>query len=283
MLTAKIAAFAVDTKIKDLPANVMRSARDALIDTLGVGIVGTLEPVCEIALRWAQELGAKPQATLWGTRVASSPAEAAFANGIAAHALDFDDSHPHVRGHASAPMTAVALAVGEVTGASGAEVLAAYALGLEVAGKLGRAMGPGHYLRGWHSTSTIGTFSSTVVAARLWKLSAAETQTALGIAASQVSGLVRNFGTMTKPFHAGRAARAGVMSAWLAKHGHTADETIFDGKNNVLETYSTAMVPRSPRSSANSANRGKCCSPATGSSAGRAATAITARSAACSS
>ena len=239
MLTQKLASFVVDTDLKTIPAEVMRGARDALIDTLGVGLAGTLEPVSEIALRLVQETGARRQSTIWGTPLATSPAEAAYTNGIFAHALDFDDSHPHVRGHASAPMTATALAVGEVTGAAGAAVLAAYALGLEVAGKLGRAMGHGHYLRGWHSTSTIGTFASAAVAGRLWGLNAAEMRTALGIAASQVSGLVRNFGTMTKPFHAGRAARAGVMAAWLAKNGHTADEAIFDGKNNVLETYSS--------------------------------------------
>jgi 2-methylcitrate dehydratase PrpD len=239
MLTQKLASFAVDTKVETILAEVMQGARDALIDTLGVGLAGTLEPVSEIALRLVQEVGARRQATIWGTPLATSPADAAYTNGICAHALDFDDSHPHVRGHASAPMIATALAVGEVTGASGAAVLAAYALGLELAGKLGRAMGHGHYLHGWHSTSTIGTFSSAAVAARLWGLNAAEMRTAFGIAASQVSGLVRNFGTMTKPFHAGRAARAGVMAAWLAKNGHTADESIFDGKNNVLETYSS--------------------------------------------
>jgi len=243
MLTQQLASFVVDTDIKTIPAAVMQGARDALIDTLGVGLAGTLEPVSEIAIRLVRETGARRQSTIWGTQLATSPAEAAYTNGIFAHALDFDDSHPHVRGHASAPMTATALAVGEVTGASGAAVLAAYALGLEVAGKLGRAMGHGHYLHGWHSTSTIGTFSSAAVAGRLWGLNAAAMRTAFGIAASQVSGLVRNFGTMTKPFHSGRAARAGVMAAWLAKNGHTADEAIFDGKNNVFETYGANGAP----------------------------------------
>ena len=238
MFTQQLAGFVVDTPIQTIPAEVMQRARDALIDTLGVGLAGTLEPVSKIALRLVQEVGARRQSTIWGTPLATSPAEAAYTNGIGAHALDFDDSHPHVRGHASAPMTATALAVGEVTGASGAAVLAAYVLGLEIAGKLGRAMGTGHYMRGWHATSTVGTFSSTAVAGRLWGLNAAELRTAFGIAASQVSGLVRNFGTMTKPFHSGRAARAGVLAAWLAKNGHTADAAIFDGKNNVLDTYS---------------------------------------------
>jgi len=134
-------------------------------------------------------------------------------------------------------MVPAALAVAETIGASGAEVLAAHALGLEIAGKLGRAMGHGHYSRGWHSTATVGAFSCTAAAARLWKLDVKQLRVAWGLAASQMSGLVRNFGTMTKPFHAGHAARTGVLSAWMAKHGFTADESIFDGKNSVLDTY----------------------------------------------
>ena len=114
-------------------------------------------------------------------------------------------------------MGPAALAVAEATGASGQAVLAAFALGLEVGGKLGRALGAGHYLKGWHSTATVGAFTSTAAAARLWGLTVEQLQTAWGLAASQVSGLVRNFGTMTKPFHAGNAARIGVLSAWMAK------------------------------------------------------------------
>jgi 2-methylcitrate dehydratase PrpD len=124
---------------------------------------------------------------------AASAADAAFANGVASHALDFDDSQPSLRGHPSATMIPAALAVGELTGASGADVLAAYALGLEIAGKLGRALGHGHFMRGWHSTATIGVMSSTAVAARLYELDAKALQTAWGLAASQVAGLVRNF------------------------------------------------------------------------------------------
>jgi 2-methylcitrate dehydratase PrpD len=134
MITQELASFVIDTPAENLPANVVPHARDALIDTLGVSLAGTLEPVGEIALRWAHDVGAKPQATIWGTRLASSPAEAAFVNGTCAHALDFDDSLPHLRGHPSAPMIAAALAVGEITQAAGAEVLAAYVLGLVVAG-----------------------------------------------------------------------------------------------------------------------------------------------------
>ena len=238
-LTDRIARFIVETDARSLPAEVMAGARNAMMDTVGVGLIGSREPVSTIAQQLVTEIGAKPRATLWGTPLRSSPFEAAYANGICAHALDFDDSHPSVRGHASAPTIATVLAIGESIGAPGAAVLAAYAIGLEVAGKLGRAMGPGHYMRGWHATSTISTFSAASAAGRLWHLDVQQMRTALSIAASQLSGLVRNFGTMTKPFHAGRAARAGIMAAWLAKNGQTADDAIFDGRNNVLSTYSS--------------------------------------------
>ncbi len=237
MITEKLARFVIETPLSDIPQDVLAGARDALIDTVGVALAGTLEPVAELALRWVTHLGAKPQAGVWGQNVATAPAEAAFANGMSAHALDFDDSLQSLRGHPSATMVPAALAVAESAGSSGAEVLAAYALGLEIAGKLGRAMGHGHYLRGWHSTATIGAFSSTAVAARLWGLDTAQLQVAWGLAASQMSGLVRNFGTMAKPFHAGHAARTGVVSAWMAGEGFIADTSIFEGERSVLDTY----------------------------------------------
>lgn len=237
MNTEKLARFVIDTTVSDIPPAVLDGARDALVDTVGVALAGTLEQAGDIAARWVHELGAKAQATFWGLNLPTAPSEAAFANGICAHALDFDDSLPSLRGHPSATMVPAALAVGEVSAASGVEVLAAYAVGLEVAGKLGRAMGHGHYVRGWHTTATIGTFSATAAAARLWKLDPVQLQMAWGIAASETSGIIRNFGTMTKPFHAGHAARSGVLAAWMAKNGYTADATVFEGKGSMLETY----------------------------------------------
>lgn len=237
MITERLAQFVVETKVSDIPEAILTGARDALIDTVGVALAGTLEPVAGIAARWIRDLGARPQATFWGGELATSPVEAAFANGVCAHALDFDDSHPSLRGHPDATMVPAALAVGEVARVPGEEVLAACVLGLEIAGKLGRALGHGHYLRGWHTTATVGALSCTAVAARLWGLDAIGLQRAWGLAASQMSGLVRNFGTMAKPFHAGYAARCGVLSVWMARCGFTADSAIFDGNGNVLDTY----------------------------------------------
>jgi 2-methylcitrate dehydratase PrpD len=236
--TQRIAEFIINTRADDIPANVMDAARDALIDTVGCALVGSIDEVGEQVLRYVSDMGAKREATVWGTNVATTMAEAAFVNGVFGHALDFDDVHASVHGHPSTTMIPAVIAVAEAVGASGKEVLAAYAVGLEVCGKLGIALGTGHYQRGWHATATTGVFGSTAVAARLLKLNVTQLKYALALAASQASGLIRNFGTMTKPFHAGHAARCAVQSALLARTGFTADADIFDGKGNFLTTYS---------------------------------------------
>jgi len=237
MITQRLAEFVIDTRTSDVPNDVLNASRDALIDTIGVALVGSLDEVGEITLRYISDLSARREAGIWGSAVATSMAEAAFANGVSGHALDFDDVHASVHGHPSTTLVPAVLAAGEATGASGKDVLAAYAIGLEVGGKLGTAFGNGHYQRGWHSTATTGVFATAAAAARLLGLTVAQLRNALGLAASQASGLLRNFGTMTKPFHAGHAARCGVQSALLAKAGFTADIAILDGKDGFLRTY----------------------------------------------
>jgi 2-methylcitrate dehydratase PrpD len=140
MLTHQLASFVIKTDARDIPPKVLEGSRDALIDTIGCALAGSLDPISEIAVRWVRETGARGQATVLGQPLKTSPAEAAFANGIAGHALDFDDSLPTLRGHPSTTMGPAALAVAEATGASGQSVLAAFALGLEVANVVGRAV-----------------------------------------------------------------------------------------------------------------------------------------------
>ena len=154
--TETLANFAIETRSADISQAALAAARDAVTDTLGVALAGAREPAGEIAARWMREVGAAPRCTVWGQALSSSTADAAFANAIASHALDFDDTHPGTRGHSSATLVPAALAVGEARHSSGVDVLAAYAIGLEVAGKIGRAFGPGHLQRGWHPTATVG-------------------------------------------------------------------------------------------------------------------------------
>ena len=240
MLTQRVAEFVLETRAADIPANVMDAARDALVDTLGVALVGAIDEVGEIAFRYVNGLGARREATIWGTHAGTSMAEAAFVNGVFGHALDFDDVHANMHGHPSTTMIPAGVAAAEMAGASGEALLAAYAVGLELGGKLGVAIGTGHYQRGWHATATMGVFASTAVVARLLGLTVPQLRHALGLAASQASGMLKNFGTMTKPFHAGHAARCAVQSVLLARAGFTADTSIFDGDDSFFRTYGEA-------------------------------------------
>ena len=237
MLTQKLAEFAVSTPAAGLPVQLLERARDALMDTVGVILAAFDEDASRIARDWVVGTGARPDARILGTRLGSAPAEAAFANGVAAHALDFDDSLPSMRGHPSATVVPVILAVGEATRACGRDALAAFVVALEIGGKLGRALGHHHYLKGWHSTATVGAFTATTAAARLWGLDVGQLARAWGLAASMAGGMVRNFGTMAKPFHVGHAARIGVTAAGMARAGFTADPRIFDEAGSFLDVY----------------------------------------------
>lgn len=237
MLTQRLADFIVNTKTAEIPQEVLDGARDAFIDTIGCALIGTEEETSRIVVRFLREQGGNAQSTVWGSGLTTTATDAAFANGVSSHALDYDDTHSNLRGHPSATLVPAILAMGERVHASGHEALAAYAIGLDVAGKIGRALGDGHYLRGWHATATVGVFAAAAASARLLGLSVDQVRHALGIAASESSGLLRNFGTMTKPFHAGYAARNGVLAALLAGQGFTGDPSIFDGKDGFLATY----------------------------------------------
>ena len=148
-------------------------------------------------------------------------ASAALINGITSHTFDFDDTHLKTIIHPAGPVASAVLALAEHRGLSGREVLDALVLGIDVACRVGNTMYPDHYDRGWHITGSTGMLGAAAGCARLLRLNEQQTQMALGIAASQPVGLREQFGTMTKPFHPGAAARAGLMSALLARQGFT--------------------------------------------------------------
>jgi 2-methylcitrate dehydratase PrpD len=169
-----------------------------------------------------------PVATVLGSGFRASSPDAALANGTMAHALDYDDVTKSMSGHPSVPLVPAVFALGEELSVSGEKVLEAYIVGFEVEAKVGRAVNPSHYEKGWHATSTLGVLGAAAAGAKLLGLSTEKTRMALGIAASQASGVRLNFGSMTKPFHAGNAARGGVMAAMLAGRGFTADREVLE-------------------------------------------------------
>jgi 2-methylcitrate dehydratase PrpD len=175
------------------------------------------------------EDGARPVAAQLGTGLRTSAEGAALINGVSGHALDYDDVSVSVRGHPSVVVLPAALAAAQSVGASGRALLEAFVAGVEVMAKLGRAIGPAHYRAGWHATSTLGTLASAVAAGKLLGLDAGRLEHALAIAVSEASGSRQNFGTMTKPFHPGHAARCGVHAARLAQKGMLGDPTAIEG------------------------------------------------------
>ncbi len=218
------------------PPPARAAAARALLDTVGVTLAGAAEPAARIVQRVVSQDGAGP-CRLLGTALSASAANAALANGTAAHALDYDDMCFVSLAHPSAPLVAAALAAAEVAGASGRALLDAYVIGFELEGRLGRAMNPRHYQRGWHCTSTLGTIGAAAAASRLLGLDAIAANHALAIAASEASGLKENFGTMVKPLHAGLAARNGVVAALLAGAGMTASGAAIDGPQGFLAAF----------------------------------------------
>jgi 2-methylcitrate dehydratase PrpD len=224
------------------PADARSRAATAVLDTIGVALGGFHEPAPAIVRKTIAPIdsgGLKPAGygtacSIWGSDLRMSAAQAAFANGTAAHALDFDDMCFVSLAHPSAPLVPAVIAVGELTSASGRAVLDAYVAGFEIQARLGRLMNPRHYQRGWHCTSTLGVMSAAAGASRILSLDASQTRHALGIAASSASGIKENFGTMVKPLHAGLAARDGVMAALLAQAGFTASANAIDGPQGYL-------------------------------------------------
>jgi 2-methylcitrate dehydratase PrpD len=227
------------------PPAARAAAGRALLDTIGVTLAGAAEPAARIVQQVVRREAGGPCHVL-GTALRSSAGNAALANGTAAHALDYDDMCFVSLAHPSAPLVAAALAAAEVAAASGRALLDAYVVGFELEGRLGRAMNPRHYQRGWHCTSTLGTIGAAAAASRLLGLDAAAADHALAIAASAASGLKENFGTMVKPLHAGMAARNGVVAAMLAQAGMTASAAAIDGPQGFLAAMDSEQPSLEP-------------------------------------
>jgi len=237
----RLARFVTETQ--RVPEDAILQAKQAVLDTLGVALAGSREvSACTVA-DWLRDQGGRPEAAVLGRALRLPAADAALANGTAAHALDFDDVSLPMRGHPSAPLLPAVLALGEAAGSSGLGILTAFVLGFEVEAKLGRAIGGSHYALGWHATSTLGPLGAAAACARLLRLDAGRTQMALGIAASLASGLQQNFGSMTKPLHAGWAARSGIVAAQLADRGFSAGAEALEGPAGFLRAMSGGAQP----------------------------------------
>ncbi len=236
-LGAVVAALSYD----DLPVSVVRAAERRFADTVGVALAGAAEGAGALATETFATLSTGPATLLGGGSAAVH--DAAFANGVAGHCLDYDDVLAAIHVHPSVVVVPAVLAVAEARDLAGPDAIAAYVAGVEAQWYAAAPVTPGHYERGWHATGTIGTVGATAAVAQLLGLDAGETTHALNAAVSAAAGLKRNFGSMTKPFHAGHATAAGVVTAHLAARGFTASADAWTGPNGFYDCFGGADPP----------------------------------------
>src|SRR6266481_1727602 len=242
-LTLAIAEGASALAYADLAAPVRAIARQCVLDYLGVALAGAADPLVRILLDELTEAGGAPQAGIIGHETRLPALSAALVNGAAAHALDFDDVNMAMPGHPSVAILPALLALAELKGSSGREVITAFVAGYETTCRIGAALQPGHYNLGFHSTATVGSFGAAAACARLLDLDAAAMATALGIAGTQAAGLKSQFGTMCKPFHAGKAAQNGLLAARLAARGFSSRTDIVECVQGFALTHGPDFAP----------------------------------------
>ena len=242
-LTRVLAGMASALAFDELSAPVRELARQCVLDYLGVALAGAQDPLVRILLNETAEAGGSPQASIIGHSERLPALSAALVNGAAAHALDYDDVNMAMPGHPSVAILPGLLAVAELKGSSGPEFITAFVAGYETACRIGAALRPGHYNLGFHSTGTIGSFGAAAACSRLLGLDGETTAIALGIAGTQAAGLKSQFGTMCKPFHAGKAAQNGLLAARLAQRGFSSRTDIVECVQGFALTHGPAFVP----------------------------------------
>ncbi len=243
-ITERLARFIAETEYAKLPVEAVAAAKRAMLDYVGVTLAGSKEPAGRIMANLVRQMGCTPRAVVVGSGFRTSSSNAALANGTMVHALDYDDVGTNTGGypismHLTSVLLSAILSLGEERRALGQDVITAYVLSYEIASQLANAMGQdyGDDL-GWHPSSPLGTVGASVASAKLLNLDISQTVMAIGIAASQAAGLRQNFGTMTKAFHIGNAARSGVLSALMAKDGLTAASDSLEGRYGFCHAFS---------------------------------------------
>jgi 2-methylcitrate dehydratase PrpD len=243
-VTRDFCARMASVQSTDLPSKAVLEGKRGVLDWLGCALAGSRHPTLDRLMAVLQEVGGKPQATVFGRGLRLGFLDAPIANGQAGHLLDYDDTH--MGGtllHTSSPTLAALFAMAERRRVSGAEFLLAYAVGFEAGVRTGQSA-PGHHRGGWHLTGTLGSIAAGVAAGKLISLDSERLAHAMAIAATQSAGMQQNRGTMCKSFHAGKAASSGVLAALLAERGFDGSPEIIEGKRGYCRIYSDVAVPR---------------------------------------
>lgn len=234
-LCQRIAAFLPTFKLEDAPAEAGDLARLAFTDTIGVMLAGGREPAGKIASEMVQEEGGAAEVPVVGRPFRTSVQLAAFANGVAAHAMDYDFSY--AIGQSAAPIIPSLLALAPATGASAESMIEAFVAGCEVASRLARVVPNLSNGYGWHAAGTIGAVAAAAACAKLLQVRQAAIPDVIGISASMAAGLGVNYGTMTKPLHVGQAARNAIVAAKLGSRGFTAAADALEGRTGFIELF----------------------------------------------
>lgn len=239
-VTEQLADYVSRRRFDDLTDGEVTVAKQCLLDYLGVTMAGSQEPLVRILRRQQLSEGGHAQASLIGEPQKVTVSQAALINGAAAHAHDYDDVHMAMSGHPTVPVAPAVLALAEREGKTGVELIQALVAGLDAECLVGRYVGTSHYARGFHNTGTLGTLGAAAACANLLALDRTATMHALGIAATQAAGLKSMFGTMCKPFHAGRAAANGLLAAELAAAGFDSAVDALEVAQGFAATHSDA-------------------------------------------
>jgi len=239
-VTKDIVSFVMSTQFTDFPYEVIQESKLCLLDWIGVGIAGSREPGTEILLKVFSTKGSK---NIFGHKRKTDMFVASLINGAASHILDYDDVNMIFLGHLSAVLFPAILAVSEGEEFLGRDILTAFIVGYEVAVRVSLAATISHYKIGWHTTSTIGHFASVIASAKLLGLNEKQLLNAIGIAGTQACGTQQSFGTMCKSFHAGNAAKNGLLAAVLAKEGFTGSIDFIEGDKGFLKIYTRDACP----------------------------------------
>ncbi len=238
-VTRALARYVVGARYADIPAAVRKEAQRTLLNWTGCAVGGSRHETLDVALAALSPFSGPAQASVLGRRDRLDVMHAALMNGISSHVFDYDDTHLKTVIHPAGPVVSALLALAEYRPQSGTEFLNALVLGVEVECRIGNAVYPAHYDRGWHITGTAGVFGAAAACGKALGLTEQQMVWALGLAATQPVGLREMFGSMTKPFHPGRAAQNGLTAALLAAKNFTSTEVGIEGKSgwaNVLST-----------------------------------------------
>jgi 2-methylcitrate dehydratase PrpD len=227
--TKVLASYLVNSRLEDIPEDIRHESKRALLNYIGCAVGGSREPAVETALRALTPYFGKPAAGVLARPERMDPLHAALINGISSHVFEYDDTLPKNYIHPTPPVASAVFAHASAHRVSGRDFVHAFLLGFETEARIGNAVYPAHYEAGWHITSTAGVFGAAAAIGKLLSLSTQQMIWALGLAATQASGLREMFGYMAKSFHAGRAAQNGYAGAVLAQSNFTAGETSLEG------------------------------------------------------